>query len=100
MIGGNGLVRVRTTWVIAIFAAPLIGTSSFGQTAAAATVERGPYLQIAAPTSIILRLRTEGTDPATTSVVNYGATLGNLDSSANGTPQQATVFWGRRDMRP
>ena len=69
-----------------------IGTTRFGQPAAAATVERGPYLQIAAPTSIIVRWRTEGADPATTSVVNFGTALGNLDSSANDTPQQATVL--------
>ncbi len=85
-------MRIRTAWVIAAFAALFIGTFSVGQTIAAATVERGPYLQIATPTGIVLRWRTEGTDPATTSVVNYGTTLGALDSSANAASQQAVVL--------
>ncbi len=85
-------MRIRTTWFIAAFAALFIGTSSYGQPAAAATVERGPYLQIATPTGIILRWRTEGADPATTSVVNYGTTLGALSSSANAAPRQAIVL--------
>ncbi len=85
-------MRIRTTWFIAAFAALFIGTSSFGQPAAAATVERGPYLQIATPTGIMMRWRTEGADPATTSVVNYGTTLGALGSSANAAPRQAIVL--------
>ncbi len=91
-IGSDGLVRIRTTWLLAAFAALFIGTSGFGQPAAAATVERGPYLQIATATSIVLRWRTEGADPATTSVVNYGTTLGALGSSADAAPQQAVVL--------
>jgi len=55
VFGGDGLVRIKTTCVIAAFAAVFIGTTSFGQPAAAATVERGPYAQIAAPTNIIVR---------------------------------------------
>ncbi len=85
-------MRIRTTWFIAAFAALFIGTSSFGQPAAAATVERGPYLQVATPTGIMMRWRTEGADPATTSVVNYGTTLGALSSSANAAPRQAIVL--------
>lgn len=85
-------MRIRTTWLLAAFAALFIGTSCFGQPVAAATVERGPYLQIATPTGIVLRWRTEGADPATTSVVNYGTTLGALGSSADAAPQQAVVL--------
>jgi hypothetical protein len=85
-------VRKRATSIFAAFAALVIGAFVFGQTAAAATVERGPYLQVATPTSIVIRWRTEGTDPANTSVVDYGTTLGVLDSSANGTPQQVVVL--------
>ena len=97
LIGGDRLVRKRTTWVFAAFAALSIGAfipgipGILGQPAAAATVERGPYLQVATPTSIVMRWRTEGSDPATTSAVDYGTTLGTLGSSASATPQQATV---------
>ena len=90
--GGEELVRKGTTCVLAALAALFVGAVLFGQPAAAATVDRGPYLQVATPTSIIIRWRTEGTDPATTSVVGYGTTLGTLDLSANGTPQQAVVL--------
>ncbi len=85
-------MRIRTTWVFAALATLFVGASIFGQPAAAATVERGHYLQVATPTSIVIRWRTEGTDPAITSVVNYGTTLGNPDSSANAAPQQTTVL--------
>jgi chitodextrinase len=83
---------MRTTWILAAFATLFVGASILGQPAAAATVERGPYLQVATPTNIIIRWRTEGIDPALTSIVNYGTTLDNLDSWANATPQQTTVL--------
>jgi hypothetical protein len=44
----------------------------------AAVVERGPYLQIATPTSIVIKWRT---DSATNSVVRYGTSSANLNLS-------------------
>jgi len=49
-----------------------------GSTLAAATVTRGPYLQMGTPTSIVVRWRT---DSATDSFVRYGASPGGLNSS-------------------
>jgi phosphodiesterase/alkaline phosphatase D-like protein len=48
--------------------------------ASAATVTRGPYLQMATPSSIVVRWRT---DEATNSVVRYGDDAGNLIFSAS-----------------
>ena len=47
----------------------------FTYSASAETVARGPYLQIATPTSIVVRWRT---DVPTDSQVSYGTSLGNL----------------------
>jgi hypothetical protein len=47
--------------------------------AAAAVLQRGPYLQRAAPSSLVVRWRT---DVATNSVVRYGPAPGSLGSSA------------------
>ncbi|WP_298364989.1 metallophosphoesterase [uncultured Lutibacter sp.] len=44
----------------------------------AATVDRGPYLQLGTPTSVIVKWRTT---TATDSKVNYGTALGSLNSS-------------------
>jgi hypothetical protein len=46
-----------------------------------AVVSRGPYLQMAKPTSMTVRWRT---DLATDGLVRYGTTLGNLNLSAAG----------------
>src|SRR3954470_6947364 len=46
---------------------------------AATTIVRGPYLQTATPTSMIVRWRTDLTER---SVVSYGETRGALTSSA------------------
>ena len=48
--------------------------------ASAATVTRGPYLQMATPSSIVVRWRS---DEATDSVVRYGDAPGNLIFSAS-----------------
>jgi hypothetical protein len=48
-------------------------------TAVAAVLRRGPYLQRATPTSLVVRWRT---DVATNSVVQYGPAPGSLGSSA------------------
>jgi hypothetical protein len=48
----------------------------------AQTVERGPYLQMATPTGIVVRWRT---DQSVDSVVRYGTTPGSLSLSAIGT---------------
>jgi hypothetical protein len=50
-----------------------------GPQVAAAVLQRGPYLQSATPTSLVVRWRT---DVATNSVVRYGAAPGSLGSSA------------------
>ena len=50
------------------------------ESALAATVTRGPYLQLGTPSSIVVRWRT---DAATDSEVRYGAAPGNLGSQAN-----------------
>ena len=85
-------MRMRTKRLFVGLAALFIGAFALSQPAIAATVERGPYLQVATPTSIILRWRTEGTDAATMSTVHYGTALGALGSSANATPQQVVVL--------
>jgi chitodextrinase len=46
----------------------------------AAVVERGPYLQIATPTSMVIKWRT---DSATDSVVRYGTSSSNLSLSTS-----------------
>src|SRR6059036_1497650 len=53
---------------------------AWSATALAATVTRGPYLQLGTPTSIVVRWRT---DVATDSRVQYGAAPGSLTSSTN-----------------
>ncbi len=50
------------------------------QAVEAATVVRGPYLQLGTPTSIVVRWRT---DSATDSVVRYGPTPSSLGSTAS-----------------
>jgi hypothetical protein len=53
----------------------------------AATITRGPYLQVGTPSSMVIRWRT---DVATTSVVNYGTSVSNLDmteTDANATTE-------------
>jgi len=47
----------------------------------AQTVQRGPYLQLSTPTSLVVRWRT---DQPTDSVVRYGTAPGNLGASAVG----------------
>jgi chitodextrinase len=49
----------------------------------AAVVERGPYLQIAAPTSMVIKWRT---DSATDSIVRYGTSSSNLNLSSSENP--------------
>ena len=53
-----------------------VAVSSFAQ-----TVQRGPYLQMATPTALVVRWRT---DQPTDSVVRYGTAPGNLSGSAVG----------------
>ncbi|HYV30632.1 MAG TPA: fibronectin type III domain-containing protein, partial [Candidatus Binatia bacterium] len=50
------------------------------QTAGAAMVTRGPYLQMGTPTSIVVRWRT---DTSTDSRVRYGSAPGSLTSFAD-----------------
>jgi hypothetical protein len=50
------------------------------QTAAAATLERGPYLQTPTSASMVLKWRT---DVATDSVINFGDAPANLNSTAS-----------------
>src|SRR5262245_12188839 len=66
--------------------------ASWAQSIMAATVTRGPYLQMGTPNSIVVRWRT---DTATDSRVRYGASTGSLTSFANnstvGTEHEVTV---------
>ena len=73
------MVKVRL-WVGALVVGLLL--VNMGQSSAA-TLERGPYLQMTTPTSIIVRWRT---DLTTDSVVRYGDTPGNLTSSTSLNP--------------
>src|SRR5262245_64738568 len=52
----------------------------------AATVTRGPYLQLGGPTAITLKWRT---DAITDSVVRYGTTAGNLAATASSATTSA-----------
>ena len=54
-----------------------IASSSLGQ-----TIQRGPYLQMATPTGLVVRWRT---NQSVDSVVRYGTTPDNLSQSAVGT---------------
>ncbi len=64
---------------------PWLGALAIGlllagaQQASAATVTRGPYLQMATSSSIVVRWRT---DEATDSMVRYGDAPGNLGFTA------------------
>lgn len=51
-------------------------------TGLAQSIQRGPYLQLATPTGMVVRWRT---DQSVDSVVRYGTTPGNLSLSAVGT---------------
>ena len=63
------------------FAGLVIGLRLVGaQPASAATVTRGPYLQMATSSSIVIRWRT---DEATDSMVRYGEAPGNLGFTAS-----------------
>ena len=53
-----------------------VASNSFAQ-----TVQRGPYLQMATPTGLVVRWRT---DQSADSVVRYGTTPGSLSQSAVG----------------
>jgi len=65
---------------------PWLGALAIGlllagaQPASAATVTRGPYLQMATSSSIVIRWRT---DEATDSMVRYGDAPGNLGFTAS-----------------
>ncbi len=60
-----------------LVAGPLLAGA---QPASAATVTRGPYLQMATSSSIVIRWRT---DEATDSMVRYGDAPGNLGFTAS-----------------
>jgi hypothetical protein len=67
---------LKTLCTVALFGALVAGGT---QTAAAATVTRGPYLQMGTPTSVVVRWRT---DSATDSRVRYGSSPATLTSVA------------------
>ena len=67
------LVSLNLLWLL---------LAGWQQTAGAATVTRGPYLQMGTPTSIVVRWRT---DTSTDSRVRYGTTPGSLTSLADNT---------------
>src|SRR6185436_19872760 len=64
------------------FLSLLIVFATVGETAQAAAVTRGPYLQMGTPNSIVVRWRT---DVSTDGRVRYGTTLGSLNNFADGT---------------
>jgi acid phosphatase type 7 len=63
--------------VTSLFFALVLGWCEAGS---AATITRGPYLQLGTPTSVVVRWRT---DMATDSRVQYGSAPGNLTASVN-----------------
>src|SRR5947207_9612105 len=60
-------------WLLAVLGA--LGCALCVQTAVAASLTRGPYLQSGTPTSLIVRWRT---DTPTNSLVRFGATSASL----------------------
>lgn len=72
--------RTRTScWARSVALSVLLLSLAFGAVEAA-TVIRGPYLQLGTPTSIVVRWRT---DSATDSVVRYGPSPSSLESTAS-----------------
>jgi hypothetical protein len=71
------MVKLRFWYPVLVAGLLLTG---WGHEASAATTTRGPYLQMATPSSIVIRWQT---DLATDSVVRYGDAPGNLTSSAS-----------------
>ena len=69
-----------------------IGWCESALAATAATVTRGPYLQLGTPSSIVVRWRT---DAATDSEVRYGAAPGSLTFHANSStvPPNTRLPW-------
>ena len=72
---GIRLVLLLLCCTTALAASPGADRSTATQQAPAAAITRGPYLQLATPTSIVVRWRT---DTATNSRVVYGAAPGDL----------------------
>ncbi len=66
--------RARITLLAILLTAISVGTNAFAQ-----RVERGPYLQVGTPNSVVIRWRT---DAATDSRVRFGTALNNLNLSA------------------
>ena len=66
-------------WLVALGLVSLVG---FTCPVYAANLDRGPYLQIATPTSITIKWRT---DVQTDAIVRYGTVLNALNSSSAGT---------------
>ncbi len=60
----------------------MIFLAGFSAPVFAANLERGPYLQIATPTSITIKWRT---DVQTDAIVRYGMALNALNLSSAGT---------------
>ena len=72
----NEKIRIGVCTLVLFFG---VGTAANGL---AQTVQRGPYLQMATPTGLTVRWRT---DQSVDGVVRYGTTPGSLSQSAVGT---------------